>query len=252
MNPLNLTVLGCAGTMPGPGRACSSYLVEAEGYRLLLDCGNGSMSNLQQVASTAAIDAVVISHLHPDHFVDLYGLYYAWRFDPAGIRSVPVYGPVGTEEHLSQLIHGDPEDVFTKVCRFQTAAPGDHLRLGPFDVRLFAGNHPITTLASRVEYGDRIVAYSADTAGSPEIVACAKEADLFLADCSWLESQRPLPDGVHMTAREAGRHAAAAGVSCLLVTHVFPANSGEAAVAEARTEFGGEVVAVTDLQEFSL
>lgn len=249
---LRLTVLGCSGTHPGPERACSSYLVEAEGYRLLVDCGNGSLVNLQRVTPVVSIDAVLISHLHPDHFADLYGLYYALRFAPDGPHAVPVHAPPGAQAHLAQLLRGDPDDSFGRTCRFSDTVAGEELELGPFSVRCFQASHPIPTLAPRIAYGDRVVAYSADSGPAESLTACARDADLFVADCSWLERQRPLPDGVHMTAREAGRHAQAAGAGTLLVTHVFPANDPAESAAEAAEVFSGRVLVATDLQEIAL
>ncbi|MBA2529218.1 MAG: MBL fold metallo-hydrolase, partial [Euzebyales bacterium] len=154
---MRLTVLGCAGTYPGRQRMCSSYLVEHAGYRLLLDCGNGSLANLQRCCDVGDIDAVLISHVHPDHFVDLYGLYYALRFHPDGPRSVPVYAPAGAREYVAQLL--DDAAQFASVCRFEVVAAGQELVLGPLAVSLFAAEHPVETLASRVTAGGTVLAY---------------------------------------------------------------------------------------------
>lgn len=249
---MKVTVLGCSGTHVAADRACSSYLVEHDGYRLLLDCGNGSLGNLQKLYDTAALDAVLITHLHVDHFGDLYSLYYSLRFHPSGQRRVDVYAPPGASDHIAQLLTGDPEDTFHAVCRFRETKPGDELQLGPLRVRLFAANHPITTLAPRIEADGAVLAYSADSGPTDELVACARDADVFLADCSWLERMRPLPDGVHMTAFEAGEIGARAGVSRLVVTHVYPTTELTEAVSEAARAFAGEVLLAHDLLEIDL
>ncbi len=245
-----LTVLGCAGTYPGAERACSSYLVEADGWRLLLDCGNGSLSNLQRRCDVAEVDAVVISHLHPDHFVDLFGLYYALRFHPDGPRSVPVHAPRGAFEHLGLML--DDLETFGRHCRFSVAAAGDVLELGPFTLRLSAAAHPVETLASRVEVDGRVLAYSADSGPTPGLADTARDADLFIADATWLERQGPLPEALHMTGRQAGRQAAAAGASRLLLSHLFPATDPAEVAAEATEVFDGEVLVATDLLELAL
>lgn len=247
---LQLTVLGCSGTHTGPDRMCSSYLVEADGYRLLLDCGNGSLSNLQRRLNVSDIDGIIISHLHPDHFADLYGLYYALRFHSDGPRSVPVYAPQGTWEFASQLL--DSADTFAETCRFQAASAGDILQLGPLRVSLFAANHPVETLASRVEGGGRVLAYTADSGPSAELLLGARDADLLLADATWLERDRPLPNGVHMTGHEAGRIAAGANVKRLITTHVYPSTSVDDVAAEAARAYDGDVVAAHDLMEIVL
>lgn len=249
---LSLVVLGSAGTYPSRDRACSSYLVEADGYRLLLDCGNGSLSRLQHRCDVADLDAVLITHLHADHFVDLYGLYYALRFHPDGMQSVPVYAPTGAQHFVAQLLPPESAELLPIACGFQAAKAGEVLHLGPFRVPLFAAAHPVETLAPRVEHISGVIAYSADSGPSPQIVACAAGADLFLCDSTWLERQRPLPEGVHMTGAEAGRTAAEAGVGCLLVTHVFPRNDPTVVAEEAAREFGGPVLVAVDLEEYAL
>ncbi|MGH8908907.1 MAG: MBL fold metallo-hydrolase [Egibacteraceae bacterium] len=249
---MRLVVLGSSGTHIARDRACASYLVEAGGYRLLMDCGNGSLSRLQRRWDVADIDAVLITHLHVDHFADLYSLYYALRYYQGGPRWVPVYAPRGAHDFIAQLLGPDPTGKLADTCHFEVAQAGDELRLGPLRVELFAAAHPVETLAPRVEHPDGVIAYSADSGPSPQIVACAREADLFLCDSSWLERQRPLPPDLHMTGREAGLTAAQAGVAHLVVTHVFPANDPIAVASEAASVFAGEVSAATDLQEFTL
>lgn len=250
MNGLTLTVLGSAGTHPGPGRACSSYLVESEGYRLLLDCGNGSLANLQRHIGAAEIDALIVSHLHPDHFADLYGLYYARRFHPDGPRPLDVYAPSGARERIGSLIPGD--ETFPLICRFRDAAAGDRLHLGPFEVTLSAARHSTPTLASRVRAHDAVLAYSADSAPTPELVSCANDADVFLCEATWLDAMGPWPEGTHMTGAEAGQVAADAGAGRLMVTHVLPTFRPGDVVAEASQTFDGEVLAAEDGQEIPL
>jgi ribonuclease BN (tRNA processing enzyme) len=247
---LQVTVLGCSGTHVGPERMCSSYLLHTGGYRLLLDCGNGSLSNLQRRCDVGDIDAIVISHLHPDHFGDLYSLYYALKFHGDGPLSVPIYAPQGAWEFVSQLL-GDADE-FAQTCRFTVATAGDVLQLGPLRVALHAANHPIETLASRVEVEGKVVTFTADSAPSPSLVHAARDADLLLADSTWLERQRPLPTGVHMTGLEAGQLAADASVKRLLVTHIYPSNDPAEVAAEAAQAYDGPIDAAFDLQEIVL
>lgn len=247
---LALTVLGCSGTHPGRDRMCSSYMVESDGFRLLLDCGNGSLSNLQRRWDVSAIDAIIISHLHPDHFADLYGLYYALRFHPDGPRSVPVYAPRGAWEFAAQLL--DSADTFAQTCLFNSAKAGDVLRLGPLSVTLFASSHPVETLASRVEGGGRVLTYTGDSGPTENLQHAARDADLLLADATWLERERPLPTAVHMTGHEAGRTAALANARRLMVTHVFPSNDPAEVATEAARAYDGEILVAEDLGELVL
>jgi ribonuclease BN (tRNA processing enzyme) len=245
---MRLTVLGCAGSHPGPGRACSSYLLEADGYRLLLDCGNGSMANLLQVCTARDVDAIIVSHRHLDHWADLVGLYLSLAFDPAGRASVPLYGPVGLDAYIAQVLP-DSTGLFPQLCPFTAVAAGDHLELDPFQVELFAAVHPTETVASRVTAGGVVLAYTADSAWTPDLTAAASGADLLVADCTWPQSGEQV-SGMHMTAADAGRLATAAGVRRLLVTHVWPGYDPVEVAAEAAEHFAGEVYAAADLQVF--
>lgn len=247
---MSLTVLGSAGTHPANGRACSSYLVEAQGYRLLLDCGNGSLANLQQRVDVAAVDAVVLSHLHPDHFADLYGLYYARRFHPDGTKPVRVCAPAGAESLIGQLVGDD--GMFGDVCRFETAAAGDTVAFGALRATFFAADHPVETLATRLETDDAVVAYSGDSGPTGTLAECARDADLFVCDATWLERAGPFPAGVHMTGLQAGRTAAEARARRLLVSHVLPTNDPVEVAAEAARSYDGETRAAQDLQAYQV
>lgn len=249
---LTLTVIGCAGTNPSRDRVCSSYLVAADGYRLLLDCGHGALHRLQSVVDVSELDAVLISHLHADHFADLYGLNYALRFHPDQPPPVPVYAPAGAREFIGQLLPEESLERMGTTLDFRVAAAGDRLTLGPLTVELFRANHPIETLASRITAGRQVLAYTADTAPTDDLLPCARDADLLLADCTWSEAQRPLPEGVHCTGLEAGRLAAAADARRLLVTHVSPYNDPAAIAAEAAQAYSEEILVAADLQEITL
>lgn len=250
LTALRFTVIGSAGTHPSRDRVCSSYLVVAEGYRLLLDLGHGALHNLLKVLDPTELDAVLISHLHVDHFADLYGLNYALRFHPSGAARVAVYAPAGARDHIGQLL---PDESLERLALdFHEAAAGDALRLGPFEVALHAANHPVETLAARISVDGTVVAYSGDTAPAAGVVDAARGADLFVCDSTWREGDRPLPDGVHCTGREAGAMAAEARVRTLLVTHVSPYHDPAAVAADAADVFDGDVRVATDLLEIAL
>lgn len=249
---VKVTVLGSAGSHPGNGRACSSYLVSAGDHHLLLDCGNGSVANLLDAVDPAELDAVIISHLHPDHFVDLYGLHYALRFHPTGSRKVDVYAPAGARELMTSPLIGDSADSFVAHLPVHVAAAGDRLQLGPFEVALYTAYHPIETLASRIVVDGRIIAYSGDSAFTPDLVTCALDADLFICDSTWVSRDAPFPEGVHMTGTEAGTLAGDAGVERLMITHVFPQREPEQVAADAETVYDGIVWVARDREEYEL
>ena len=195
---LELTVLGSAGSHPGPGRACSGYLVRAEGANVVVDCGNGSTANLYEIMGIGEVDAIVISHKHVDHCVDLIGAYYALRFTGDEPRSIDVYAADGVFEQLHRLVDGDP--AFTEVCRFRPLEPGHTIEVGALRIEPFPSVHTVPTRSLRVSVDGTVMAYSADSAGGDDLVACARGADLFLCEASWQGDRRAYPEGLHLVA----------------------------------------------------
>jgi ribonuclease BN (tRNA processing enzyme) len=233
---MRLTVVGCSGSFPGPDSAASCYLLEADGFRLVVDMGNGSLGALQRHAPLFGIDAVCLSHLHADHCVDLYSYSIARAYHPAGPwPPVPVYGPAGSGERIG-LIHGQGDDSgLMKQFSFHTLTPGV-TRIGPFEVGLAHMNHPVETFGFRFSYGGRSLVYTGDTGQTDAVPRLAKGADVFLSEAAFLEGPG-LPPDLHLTARQAGSYAARAGVGRLVLTHLQPWNDPDAARAEAATAF---------------
>ena len=236
---MQLDVLGCAGTFPSADSPCSSYLVRHDGYSLLLDAGNGSIGALQKVADLLDVDAVVLSHLHADHCVDLAAYSYARRFHPANPGLLPVYGPRGTQDRLCRIFDVPPKDRLEKVYEFHTVRPG-RFELGPFTIDLAPTNHPIECHAIRVTADGRSLTYSADTAESDEVVDLARGTDLFLCESTWLDDT-PAPPNVHMRAREAGEHATRADVGRLLLIHTISYSDDQRTLDEASQAFAGPI-----------
>jgi ribonuclease BN (tRNA processing enzyme) len=230
---VRITVIGCSGSFPGPGGPASSYLLEAEGFRLLLDLGSGAVGALQQHASIDDIDAVCLSHHHADHCLDMCPFWVARSYDPhRRYRQIPVYGPAGTARRMAQAYGMDEDPGMTEVFDFVTLTPGKR-EIGPFQITLAHMNHPVETFGFRVEHAGRVLAYSADTGTSPALVELASQADVLLCEASYLSGPDPMPD-MHLTARQAAEHAARAGAGELVLTHLVPWNHQERTLAEAR------------------
>ncbi|HEY0932160.1 MAG TPA: MBL fold metallo-hydrolase [Trebonia sp.] len=247
-----LTVVGCSGSLPGPDSAASCYLLEADGFRLLVDLGNGALGALQRHAPLSGIDAVFLSHLHADHCVDLYSYSIARTYSPAGpLPPIPVYGPAGTAERIS-LVHGLGGDDLGLIKRFdfETLAPG-RLSVGPFDVELAHVNHPVETFAFRFGHGGRSLVYTGDTGETEAVPALAAGVDLFLSEAAFLD--RPdLPPNLHLTASQAAAYANRAGVGRLVLTHLQPWTDRDAARAEAAAVFPGDLDLATAGQVIDL
>jgi ribonuclease BN (tRNA processing enzyme) len=240
MGPMRLTVVGCAGSFPGPDSAASCYLLEAEGFRLVVELGNGALGPLQKFAGLFDIDAICLSHLHADHCVDVYSYSVARTYSPEGPQPpIPVYGPAGTCERIA-LVHGPGDDGgLMKRFTFETLAPGA-LSIGPFEVTTAHMNHPVETFGFRFACQGRTVVYSGDTGETEELVPLARGADVFLCEAAFLDGPG-LPPGLHLSARQAAEYAARAGAGQLVLTHLQAWNEPDRALGEAAAVFGGEL-----------
>jgi len=248
---MRLTVLGCAGSFPGPESACSAYLVEAEGFRLLIDFGSGSLSALQRYAGLGAVDAIMLTHLHCDHMLDACTYVVVRRYAPGGpLPPLPVYAPMGAAERISAAYSSENEPV-DDVYTFYGLQPGT-FPIGPFTVTADRVNHPIETYGVRVEHNGRVLAYSSDTAPCDALLRLAQGADLFLCEASYLDGV-PNPPDLHLTGGEAGEAATKADVGKLLLTHLVPAWVSEASTVEAAAAaFAGPVEVVRPGSRYDL
>jgi ribonuclease BN (tRNA processing enzyme) len=238
---MRVTVVGCAGSFPNADSAASCYLVEADGFRLVIDMGNGALGALQRYAPLFGIDAICLSHLHGDHCLDL-GSYAVARhyYPPAGepLPRLPVYAPAGAPERLAPafgLVDSELIERFT----FERLTPGQ-LEIGPFSITTAHVNHTVEAFGFRIEHDGRFVAYSADTGESEALVKLARDVDVLLCEATFLD-QPGNPAGVHLSGRQAGEHAAKAGAGQLVLTHLLAMNDPEASLAEAASAFGGEL-----------
>lgn len=238
---MKLTVVGCSGSGPGPDGPASCYLVEHDGFRLVLDLGNGSLGVLSRYVDVRTVNAIVLSHLHSDHCLDTCSLLVAHRFDPSGRPGpIPLHGPAGTAQRIQSASDpgsGELADVFTVA----TVGEGEQ-ELGPFSVRFARVNHPVETYAMRVAVGDKVLTYSADTGVSPALVELARGSDLLLCEAAFVQpagEEKPNPPDLHLTGQEAAEHAAEAGAGRLLLTHIPMWTDRTRVLAEAATVFPG-------------
>jgi ribonuclease BN (tRNA processing enzyme) len=238
---MKLTVLGCAGSFPGPDSPCSSYLVEAAGFRLLLDFGTGSLSALQRHASLTSVDAILLTHLHADHVLDACGYVVVRRYAPDGpYPPIPLYAPAGARERLAGAYGAAAEGPLDDVYTFIDLQAGT-VHIGPFRIIAERVNHPVETYGVRVEHNGRVLAYSADTAPCDALTRLAANADLFLCEASYVHGEDNPPD-LHLTGRDAGEAAMKAGAARLVLTHLVSAWGNEAnAYESAASIFSGPV-----------
>jgi ribonuclease BN (tRNA processing enzyme) len=242
MIPMQLTVIGCSGSFPGPDSPASCYLLEAEGFRLVIDMGNGALGVLQRHAELFGIDAICVSHLHADHCIDLSSYWVARQYAPGGPRPpIPVHGPPGTAARIAGLAGEKAESI---RARFDVRELSRTLQIGPFRVTTERMNHPVETFGFRVEHAGRTVAYSADTGPTDALVRLADGVDVLLSEASFQNGENNPPD-LHLTARQAGEHATRAGARQLVLTHLVPWYDRDRSLAQAAETYCGPLSAAT-------
>jgi ribonuclease BN (tRNA processing enzyme) len=235
---VEVTVIGCAGSFPGPGGPASCYLIQAEGFTLVVDLGNGALGPLQRFISLDEIDAVCLSHHHADHCLDMCGLAVARTVHPAGPRPrLPVYGPARTDERLRRAVGLDPGGMMDEAFEFRTLTPGT-AEIGPLRVTVDHTAHPVETFGFRLAHDGRVISYSADSGPCERLVSLASGADILLCEASFLDAPG-LPDGLHLTAAQAGEHAARAGAGRLVLTHLVAWNDRDSTLEQASSAFAG-------------
>ena len=238
LGDVRLTVIGCSGSFPGPDGPASCYLVEADGFRMVLDLGNGALGALQRHTGIYDLDAVCISHSHADHCLDLCGYWVARKYAPDGPKPLmPVYGPPGLADRMARAYDLAPDPGMREIFDFVEIEPGVR-EIGPFKVTTAWMNHVVPTLGYRVESAGRTLVYSADTGPADALVDLARGADLLLCEASFV-TRPDLPTDLHLTGAQAAAHAARADVGRLVLTHFVPWHSTDRVVAEARPHFAG-------------
>lgn len=231
------------------GGNSSGYLVEDADVRILLDCGHGVASTLVSTIKPEAIDHIVISHMHADHFIDLLPLRFAMTKDMAGLAepSRRLHLPPGGKESLQQLLDAVsfPRHFFDTVWQVREYQPGETLDLGAGIRARFAGGiHYIPGWAVRID-GSSSLTYSGDTAPSDDVRDLAQDCDLLLAEAT-LDEPECGPVRGHLTAHQAAELAASARVGALMLTHFWYDADREAAAEEARRWLETEVLVATD------
>jgi len=231
---VELTVLGCSGSYGAPtGGACSGYLVRAGESVIWMDCGNGSFANLQQHVNPADLTAVVITHAHPDHCVDIYGLHVLYRY---GLQKecLPVYAPEGVEKTLEGLV-GEWTDTFD----WKLVGDGARERVGDTDICFSRTDHPLPTVGVEVVHDGKRLLYTADTGPGWSVEVFAPGADLVLSEATYQHDDIRSP--IHLSARQAGEAARAAKARRLMLTHLWPTLDPVASVEEGSEAYGHAV-----------
>jgi ribonuclease BN (tRNA processing enzyme) len=234
---LTVTVLGSAGTFPHPDNPCSGYLVRTPHATVWVDTGPGTFAALQEHLPLAEVDAIVVSHEHPDHWVELPVVRNAARY-ALGIDHLPVYGTEGTRRLLGAVAGDDISPI-----EWTTVTDGSEALVGDLQVRFARTDHSVETLAMRFEAGGRVLAYSADTGAGWSFTSLDPRGDGFdLALCEATLERHEAGTAPHLSAAEAGAMADAAGVRRLALVHFYEGRGADHAdEASEREAFDGPV-----------
>jgi ribonuclease BN (tRNA processing enzyme) len=237
---VELTVLGAAGTWPPAGGETCGYLLRHDGTTIWLDAGTGTFARLQEHVAIDEIDAIVISHGHPDHFVDVIPCFYARHYGRLGAPGLPFYSPEGFMDQAGLLVSEDGRDVMRETYDFHTVRHGDSFTIGSFTFGTFKMTHiGVEAVGYRIEAGGAVLAYTGDTGPCDEVVDMARDADLLLAEATYQDGNTLFP--FHFSASQAAEHAKRANAHRLLLTHLTPGSDPEVSRREAKAIFGGPV-----------
>jgi ribonuclease BN (tRNA processing enzyme) len=234
-----LTVLGSNGTYPTPGRPASGYSVETGSGRILLDCGPGVFAALLDRAIVP--EAIVLSHGHGDHCLDLLPMFNFLRFDRIDLWGIPLLAPRGVVDRLAAFIGAGPSHPFFEVFVPEVVVPGSVVQIDEATLEFGEAVHPVPALCVGVTESGTSLVYSGDTGPGGDLAGLARGADLLLCEATHQGPPPPARYRYHLYAVEAGEIAATAGAAALLVTHVAPTLDSAVSVAEAGTVFAGRV-----------
>lgn len=233
---LKLTIIGFWGGYPRLNEASAGYLLEEDGFQIMIDFGSGVLSKMQNIVQPEQLDAVILSHYHPDHVADIGVLQHARLIQNfLGNKSacLPIYGHPFDKEEFSKL-------TYRKITKGVAIEPQKTLTIGPFRVQFLKTNHPVPCFAMRFEAKGKSLVYTADTAFKEEFIPFSAQADLLVCECNFYKDQEGKNAG-HMNSHDAGKLARAANVKELLLTHLPHYGEHSNLVKEAAEKYSGSI-----------
>jgi ribonuclease BN (tRNA processing enzyme) len=239
---MRLTVLGACGAWPEAGQACSGFLVEHDGFRLVVDLGYATVPRLLEKVAAGQVDAVFISHGHPDHCADLSPLLRARALGDGPPAPLPVYALPGS---LDAVLALDRPGMLAGACELHEFSVGSALDIGPFRAGTRLLPHWVPNAGLRLAAGGHVLAYTGDSGPVPEVAELARGVGLLLAEATYADQVPPDSRLYLSSARDAGRQAAAAGAGHLMLTHLWPGTDRLSALRAAGEDYDGEIDVAT-------
>lgn len=242
---MRLHVVGSSGTFPEHGNPASGYVVEQNSTRVWMDAGPGTFMHLP--VDPELIDAVVISHPHPDHCGDLTAAFHAWTFRPTPREPIPLYAPQAVWDRLVAFVDQD------LVCfEFHPVWTGDETQIGEIHVEFIEMDHSVPTVGSRWVANGREMFFTGDTGPEGEWRGLARNVDLMLSEASYQGASEDKPFSQHLTAVEAATIAREVGAKSLCLTHIPPYYDKSVSISEAEPVFDRPVRLATPGTSFDV
>jgi ribonuclease BN (tRNA processing enzyme) len=244
---VKLTIIGFWGGYPKQNSASSGYLLEHNGFQLLIDCGSGVLAKLQNIIEPEELNAVLLSHYHPDHIADIGVLQHArliQGFLGKDFPTLPIYGHHFDHNEFAKLSYKE----ITKGIAYE---PNNVLSIGPFQVSFLRTNHPVPCFAMRIEAEGKSIVYTADSSFKEEFIEFSKQADILLCECNFYGHQNGKSAG-HMNSIEAGHFARQADVQQLILTHLPHYGDLNELISQASKEFTGIINLADEFFSISL
>ncbi len=237
---MRFTVLGSNATYPTRGQAASGYLVENGARAVLLDAGPGSVSELLNRIDIAHLEAVVISHEHADHCADVAALYFRMRYGPEALDRIPLVAPQGVFGRLETFLTYSPGgEGFREAFEDRVVEGGDSLDLISATWSFHTTDHPVPSVATRIDGLQASLTYTSDTGPDVDLMPLASGTDVLVAEATFQGNDTLGTQ--HLTARMAGALAAQVKPGLLILTHIRPDLNPAESVAQAAEIFGGEI-----------
>ncbi|MBE0446759.1 MAG: MBL fold metallo-hydrolase [Actinobacteria bacterium] len=245
---MELITLGTSAAYPTVNRACSGYLIRNNGTGILVDAGSGVTRNLMRWISPLLLDAIIISHLHQDHFIDLYPLYYFLVFHRAWNLPLDVYAPEGAQDFILRIFSPGSENGLDAVYNFKPLKHRGFFKIGDIECQSIGVRHGLPGFGVRIS-GRRLISYSSDTGFDEVLYDIASGSDVFICEATMQQEQKDL---LHLTAAQAGSIAREAGVKKLVLTHIWPDFEPVESLRMAAEQYDGPIIIAEDNMQILL